>query len=77
MFNGMIDLTEVRAQLGSPSQRSGGSSRNHRHHTEQEISQVIQELRLRAQEEYNAQMHDYFASYTQQQEMFQVSMRVR
>jgi hypothetical protein len=67
----MIDLAEVRAQLGSSSQSLGGSSSSHRYCTEQEISQGMLEQWLRAQEEYNVQMHDYFASYiAQQQEMF-------
>jgi hypothetical protein len=63
MLNGMIDSG------------SCGSSHSRCRHTEQEISQEMLEQRMRVQEEYNAQMHDYFASYaTQQQEMFITNM---
>jgi hypothetical protein len=54
IFNGMIDSDEVQAQLGYSSRSSGGSSRNHIHHVEQEISQEKMEQWMRAQEEFSA-----------------------
>jgi hypothetical protein len=57
MFNGMIDSIEVRAQKGSSSQSSGGSSSHGQ--TEQDIANKRLEQRLRAHEEYNLQMHEY------------------
>jgi hypothetical protein len=57
MFNGMIDSIEVRAQKGSSSQSSGGSSSHGQ--TEQDIANKRMEQRLRAHEEYNLQMHEY------------------
>ena len=70
MFNGMINSSEVRASLGSSSQSSGGNIRRRR--TEQDIANERTEQRLRAQEEYNKQMHEFFA---QREQMFQVCMR--
>jgi hypothetical protein len=58
MFNGLIDSTEVRAQRGSSSRSSGGST--HRHRMEQDIVNERMEQQLRKNEEYNLQVQGYY-----------------
>jgi hypothetical protein len=63
MFNGLIDSTEVRAQRGSSSRSSGGSTC--RHLVKQDIANEIIEQQLRENKEYNLQVQEY---YRQQEE---------
>jgi hypothetical protein len=51
MFNGLIDSTKVRAQRGSSSRSSSGST--HHRRTKQDIENERMKRRLRENEEYS------------------------
>ena len=79
MFDGVIDSSEVRAQRGSSSQSSSGTSRRSRPSAaEVEIARLREEIRQRDEyqrqcAEYQAAQQQYWAEYNaRQQEAIQV-----